>query len=259
MSSISCLFSLHLCLSSACTTKVIYLSYTKFTWDTDIFPSFTQTRIYLKNTLVILPYQIRSNFPKRCAKLIIRLNHYLMTFQVSSKRSSNGGNKHIKRPMNAFILWSQIERRKILNRQDQYATIHNAEISKLLGKRWKNELTDEDRQPFILEAERLRLLHMKEHPDYKYRPRTKKLLNKSIEVSSSPPAKRQRMEQRRYEEATVQNLKTTKFKVGSFSQKTIDHSRFNTRLVIDSKFKASLRATTSQQQFTKLSTSSNNR
>lgn len=182
-----------------------------------------------------------------------------MTFQVSSKRSSNGGNKHIKRPMNAFILWSQIERRKILNRQDQYATIHNAEISKLLGKRWKNELTDEDRQPFILEAERLRLLHMKEHPDYKYRPRTKKLLNKSIEVSSSPPAKRQRMEQRRYEEATVQNLKTTKFKVGSFSQKTIDHSRFNTRLVIDSKFKASLRATTSQQQFTKLSTSSNNR
>ena len=85
----------------------------------------------------------------------------------------NTGNSkhHIKRPMNAFILWSQIERRKILNRQDQYATIHNAEISKLLGKRWKNELTDQDRQPFIREAERLRLLHMKEHPDYKYRPR----------------------------------------------------------------------------------------
>ena len=167
--------------------------------------------------------------------------------------------------MNAFILWSQIERRKILNRQDQYSTIHNAEISKLLGKRWKNELTDEDRQPFILEAERLRLLHMKEHPDYKYRPRSKKTnLNKSMDssASSSPPAKRQRImtseHVKTYQNQAVQ-LKTSKFKVGSFSQKSIDPSRFNLRLVIDSKFKASLKAT-SNQQFTKLSsTSSNNR
>ena len=167
--------------------------------------------------------------------------------------------------MNAFILWSQIERRKILSRQDQYATIHNAEISKLLGKRWKNELTDEDRQPFIMEAERLRLLHMKEHPDYKYRPRSKKI-TKSVESSpcaSSPPAKRPRLiksEGETDEEITTVNLGSTKsIKVGSFSNKAIDPSRFNLRLVIDSKFKASLRAH-SNQQFTKLSTShSNNR
>jgi len=204
--------------------------------------------------------------------------------QVSSKRGSpaagasggigsgvNGGsNKHIKRPMNAFILWSQIERRKILNRQDQYATIHNAEISKLLGKRWKNELTEQDRQPFINEAERLRLLHMKEHPDYKYRPRSKKPnanLNKSMDsTASSPPAKRARIVgqhsdiQQRYQDQTV-NLKGTKLKVGSFTG-PVDPSRFNMRLVIDSKFKASLFATSNNsQQFTKLTTtpSSNNR
>lgn len=183
---------------------------------------------------------------------------------MSSKRTVSGNPKHIKRPMNAFILWSQIERRKILSRQDQYAaTIHNAEISKLLGKRWKNELTDKDREPFILEAERLRVLHMKEHPDYKYRPRSKKAnLNKSIDSSTSsttstPPAKRARMEQQRYEDQTVQ-LRTSKFKVGSFTQKTIDPSRFNMRLVIDSKFKASLRATTNSHQFTKLSTTHSN-
>lgn len=81
------------------------------------------------------------------------------------KRNSN----HIKRPMNAFMVWSQIERRKICEQQPE---IHNAEISKRLGKRWKM-LSEEERAPFVKEADRLRLLHLKQYPDYKYRPRKK--------------------------------------------------------------------------------------
>lgn len=79
--------------------------------------------------------------------------------------------------MNAFMVWSQIERRKICELQPD---MHNAEISKRLGKRWKM-LADDERQPFIEEAERLRLMHLQEYPDYKYRPRKKSLKNtKSI-------------------------------------------------------------------------------
>lgn len=80
--------------------------------------------------------------------------------------------------MNPFMVWSQIERRKICQKTPD---MHNAEISKYLGMKWKSLAVDE-KQPFIEEAERLRLLHSKEYPDYKYRP--KKKTQKSGKTSS---------------------------------------------------------------------------
>lgn len=71
--------------------------------------------------------------------------------------------------MNAFMVWSQMERREIVKFAPD---MHNAEISKQLGRRWKL-LSEEQRRPYRDEAERLKQLHMREYPDYKYRPRKK--------------------------------------------------------------------------------------
>jgi len=170
---------------------------------------------------------------------------------------------HVKRPMNAFMVWSQIERRKIAAVQPD---IHNAEISKHLGRRWRL-LSEADRVPYICEADRLRELHLREYPGYKYRPRKKQKCDAKQSVHSgiqhsAPVASASATTSKLVTDSNLTSLSNMRFgewcisrtlgEVGGLQQekpRVVENSgsqfpskRLNLKLRIDKEFKDSLKA-----------------
>lgn len=85
----------------------------------------------------------------------------------NSAKSQNVG--HVKRPMNAFMVWSRGQRFRMTREEP---TMHQSEISRRLGTEWRL-LSETEKWPYIVEAKRRQALHKTEHPGYKYRPRRK--------------------------------------------------------------------------------------
>jgi transcription factor SOX4/11/12 (SOX group C) len=161
----------------------------------------------------------------------------------------------VKRPMNAFMVFSHYERKRLIS---ECPELQNIQLSKELGRRWNN-LTEQQRQPFVAESDRLKDLHTKEYPNYKYKPSRKKsrsspkqsptsesrLASSSLISSSAPTTK---------PSSWTSNLSGISISQGQRGiLKSLNPNRLHHRVTIDKKFKAALRRNSSSSNSVKMS------
>ena len=74
-----------------------------------------------------------------------------------------------RRTISSFIVWCREQRQRMARENPKTL---NTKTSKQLADEW-NSLSEEEKQPFKVEAKRFRVLHKKECPNYKFRTRRK--------------------------------------------------------------------------------------
>lgn len=84
----------------------------------------------------------------------------------------------IKRPMNSFMIWSTEQRKEI---SKKYPKTHPKEISKYLGEKWKNNVSQAIKDFYKMKADESKMDHSKKYRNYKHKPRPrKKKINSSL-------------------------------------------------------------------------------
>ncbi|XP_043560048.1 transcription factor SOX-30-like [Chiloscyllium plagiosum] len=101
--------------------------------------------------------------------------------EINDMPPSKDRSGHIKRPMNAFMVWARIHRPSLAKANPN---ANNAEISVQLGLEW-NKLTEEQKKPYYDEAQKIKEKHREEFPGWVYQPRPGKKKRFALGVPSN--------------------------------------------------------------------------
>ena len=132
------------------------------------------------------------------------------------------------------MVFSNYERKRVLQ---EHPEIQNTELSKELGRRW-NRLSAAERYPFTAESDRLRVLHTREYPNYKYKPAKKR--SKPAKQNLNPELTAPKLE---IGASSICRISISQGRRGIL--KSINTNRLQHHLTIDKKFKDALRRASS--------------
>ncbi|VDK49032.1 unnamed protein product [Anisakis simplex] len=91
-------------------------------------------------------------------------------------------NRFIKRPLNAYMIWTKQERKKILE-SDPSLKMH--EVSRMMGEKWK-VMTEKEKKPFFELSKQSKLEHkrvLRDNPNLIYHPQRRKFLKSLIKAA----------------------------------------------------------------------------
>ena len=100
----------------------------------------------------------------------MNLDNLASSYKQSKKQPQTPGKAYVRRPMNAFMIFSQRERPLI---HQQYPNCDNRAVSKMLGERWYS-LSQIAKNDFHKLATQLKQDHFKANPDWKWRNKLEK-------------------------------------------------------------------------------------
>jgi hypothetical protein len=123
-----------------------------------------------------------------------------------TKQQQQQQNNHVRRPMNAFMIFSQRERPLI---HQQFPNCDNRAVSKMLGERWY-ALNSIEKKKFHEIATQLKHEHFKANPDWKWR-------NKLDSSTTTPNEQKQQQNEKSPEKSPKKSSKLLKANLSSSS------------------------------------------